>query len=624
MKAAALLADPSGLLSLPVRLATALIGVFALVLSLALRALAPGTPELPALAALCAWIVVALPVFAGAARGLLHRAPTLNPHYLDQFVALALLGCLAGGRYATGALVAVILVFGQILEERSVRGMREAVEGLGRLARVPARRLREKLVESVDADTLRPGDVLRVLPGELIPADARILLGSSAINQAAITGESLPVDAKPGDEVFAGTLNLSSPIEIETLRASGETVIGRVHAILAAAGEDRPLVARRVDACLRYYTPAVLLLTGIAWMLTRDLDRAVSVLVICLPCAFILSGPSVMVAALAVCSRHGILVKTPRHFETATKLDTVVFDKTGTLTEGRLTVAAVRALTEIPTAPALELAVQLASASQHPVARAIAKLAQPTVGPAEDVSEVPGRGLRGVIAGRVVLVGSPIWMQENGVTIINTSEETAGHRTVFTAIDGLPVLAFDLADTIRPEAKKVVATLAAAGLGHSLMLTGDHSAAARSIATAAGLSAWRAGCLPEEKRDAVLALRAEGRRVLVVGDGVNDAPALAAGDLGIALNHSGAHIAVQTADVALLHDDLRHLVDFVHISRRALNLVHQNLAVAGIFILVSLALTGLGLVGPLAAALLHEAGAFFVLINSSRLLRYES
>jgi heavy metal translocating P-type ATPase len=636
MKPAALLADPAGLLSLRVRLATALVATLALLLSLAFRVLFPGVPELPALAALFAWSVVALPVLAGALRGLFHTAQTLNPHYLDQFVALALLGCLAGQRYATGALVAIILVFGQILEERSVRGVREAVEGLGRLARVPARRLREGGVEeAVDTDRLGPGDQVRVLPGELIPADARVLEGLSAVDQSAITGESQPVDVRAGDEVFAGTLNLSGPLLLLTLRASGDTVIGRVRALLAAAGEDRPLVARRVDACLRYYTPAVLLLTGIVWMLSRDLDRAVSVLVICLPCAFLLSGPSVMVAALAVCSRHGVLVKTPRHFETATTLDTVVFDKTGTLTEGRLTVGEVLDLFS-DAAPvgaqetgraelARRLAIRLASTSQHPVARAIASLAGEAAlsSPVAEAREVPGRGLRGVLEGHEVLLGSAVWLEENGVRVAGF-EEAAGRRTVFAALDGHARIAFALGDTVRPEAREVVSALAAIGVTRALLLTGDHELAARSVAASVGLGEWRARCLPEEKLAAVRALRAEGRRVLVVGDGVNDALALSGGDLGVALNHSGAHIAVQTADVALLHDRLRNLVDFLRISRRALGLVHQNLLVAGVFIVVSLVLTALGLVGPLAAAFLHEAGAFFVLINSSRLLRHET
>ena len=624
MKAASLLAGEHGLLALPVRLGTALVATLALLLSVIFRMLRPDVPELAALAAFGAWVCVAPPVLVGAVRGLWHRGATLNPHYLDQFVALVLLACFAGERPATGALVAVILIFGQVLEERSVRGIREAVDGLSRIARVPARKLEGAAEELVDADTLQPGNRLRVLPGELVPADARVLSGASALNQAAITGESLPRDVCVGDEVFAGTLNLSGPLEIEVLRAAADTVIGRVHAILAAAGEDRPLVARRIDACLRYYTPAVLFITGITWIVTRDLDRAVAVLVISLPCAFILAGPCVMVAALAVCSRLGVLVKTPRHFETACRLDAVVFDKTGTLTKGQLSVAAARPLASLQSEPFINLAATLARRSQHPVAGAIAALAPISVQLAfEAVEEVPGRGLRGRVDGHSVLLGSAVWLEENSVAVEAPHEE-AGHRTVFAAVDGQAVLAFELLDALRPEAASVVRELAEAGLVHSVLLTGDHEPGARAVAAATGLTSWRARCLPEEKRAAVLELRAEGRRVLVVGDGVNDAPALAAGDLAVALNHSGAHIAVQTADVALLGDDLGRLVDFFAVSKRAMRLIYQNLAFAAVLILVSLVLTGLGLVGPLGAAVLHEAGAFFVLINSARLLRYEA
>lgn len=631
MKPAALLADHAGAPSLRTRLVTVLAAVFALLLSLLLRLLRPDAPELAALASLFAWLVVAAPVFTGAVRGLFEAGPGLNPHYLDQFVALALLGCLAGQRYATGALVAVILVFGQVLEERSVRGIREAVEGLGRLARVPARRVRpDGVAEPAEAETLHAGDRLRVLPGELVPADARVLSGTSAVDQAAITGESQPVDVRAGDEVFAGTLNLSGSLELETLRATGDTVIGRVHAILAAVGRDRPVSSRRVDACLRHYTPAVLMLTGIVWMLSLDLDRAVSVLVVCLPCAFLLSGPSVMVAALAVCSRYGILVKSPRHFETAVTLDAVVFDKTGTLTDGRLGVVSALLPDGRPppsaSAGPLILAAALARFSQHPVARAVARLAPESGAPApENVTEVPGRGLRGSFAGHSVLLGSATWLEENGVAPPPPpAAPPAGSRTVFFARSGRVELVVELVDALRAEAPDVVRDLVASGLTKTVLLTGDHEPAARAAAESAGIGEWRSRCLPTEKLAAVRTLRAEGRRILVVGDGVNDAPALAAGDLSVALNHSGAHIAVQTADVALLHDNLRHLVDFLRISRQSVHLVRQNITVSALFIAVSLALAGLGLTGPLASALLHEVGAIFVLINSARLLRYES
>ncbi len=627
----ALLPSDHGLLSLPVRLSTALLAALALLLSLLLRQLRAGQPELAGLCAFAAWAVICVPVFTGAVRGLFHTAKTLNPYYLDQFVAIVLLACLAGGRYATGSIVAIILIFGQLLEERSVRGIREAIEGLGRLSRVSARRIRNNLEEPADADTLQPGDRLRVLPGELIPADGRVLSGHSAVNQSAITGEALPADVAPGSTVFAGTLNLSGVIELETTRASSDTVIGKVRAILEAASTDRPLIARRLDTYLRYYTPAVLMLTAMVWILTRDLDRAVSVLVVCLPCAFVLAGPAVMVAALAVCARLGILVKTPRHFETASTLDTVVFDKTGTLTHGRLIVAETAACDPArPVSDFLALARQLATASQHPVARAIASFssanestsASPPA--ATDVQETPGRGLLGRIDNHIVLLGSAAWLRENKITPPPEPPESAGQRTVYAAIDGRPALRFLLSDSLRSEARDVVESLSTLGLTRAVLLTGDHAHSAEAIATATGIPRFVASCLPEEKSREVHALRAEGRRVLVVGDGVNDAPALAAADLSIALNNSGSHIAVQTADVAILQPDLRRLVHFLQISRRSLRLINQNLAVSTAIILLALLVSSLGLVGPLTAALLHETSAFFVLINSSRLLRFDA
>ncbi len=622
-----LLSSDGGLLSLPVRLSTALIALLALLLGWLLAQLRPGQPELAALFHLAAWLVIAVPVFTGALRGLFHTGATLNPCYLDQFVAIALLGCLAGGRYATGAFVAIILIFGQLLEERSVRGIREAVEGLGKLSRVSARRLRDGLEASVDASSLQPGERLRVLPGELIPADGTVLAGESAVNQSAITGEALPADVAPGATVFAGTLNLSGAIEIQTTRVAADTVIGKVRAILESAGTDRPLIARRLDAYLRYYTPAALMLTAIVWILTRDLDRAVSVLIVCLPCAFVLAGPAVMVAGLAVCARLGILVKTPRHFETACTLDTVVFDKTGTLTHGELTVDEITPCAPghaDPDAPALACA--LAASSQHPVARAIAQAAPASARPplVTEAKEQHGRGLSGRFQEKTLLLGSAAWLLDNHVVPPLGPSEAAGQRTVFLAIDGRVVLRFLLRDRLRAEAREVVAALGRLGLENTVLLTGDHAGSAATAASAAGISRVVADCLPEQKAAEVHALKATQRRVLVIGDGGNDSPALAAGDLGIALNNSGSHIAVQTADVAILQSDLRRVLHFLQISRRSLRLSHQNLALATGLILIALVVSGLGLVGPLTAAILHEAGAFIVLLNSARLLRFDA
>lgn len=614
------------LLSLPIRLSTALASAVSLLLGSILGQLRSTDPELAGLCFFAAWVVISFPVLVGASRGLFHQGQGLNPFYLDQFVAIVLLACLADGRYATGALVAIILIFGQLLEERSVRGIREAVEGLSRLSRVSARRIINGCEELADAEALLPGECVRVLPGELIAVDGRVLRGHSAIDQSAVTGESMPVDVGPESHVFAGTLNLSGLIEVETTRVAADTVIGRVCGILESVHEDKPLLARRVDVYLCYYMPAVLMLTAITWILTKDLSRAVSVMVICLPCAFILAGPAVMVAALAVCARLGILVKSPRHFETATTLDTVVFDKTGTLTRGRLAVDRVDAMGNLSVKDALPLARSLASASQHPVARAVA--GHLNEAPAEGaagltgVIEVAGRGIRGQLDGRDVMIGSAVWLDECGVTLEAGPELGPDSRTVYFVLENQVVLRFGLTDTVRPEARGVVEDLAASGISQTLILTGDHQLAASSVALAVGIADFQAGCLPEQKLAEVRALKRAGRRVLVVGDGVNDALALAAGDLGVAINHSGGHIAVQTADVAILQDNLHRLTEFVQISQRSLRLLNQNLVVSSVIIVAALLLSVLGLMGPLAAALLHEATAFFVLINSARLLRF--
>ncbi len=632
-----LLAQEGGLLSLPVRLASAVVAGLCLILGGLLLAWRPGAPEVANLFFMLGWLAVTGPVLLGAIRGLRYAGEALNPYYLDLFVALVLVACLSGGRLVTGSVVAMILIFGQILEERSVRGIREVIEALGKLSRLHARRVRDGVETAVEAEAVEPGDLVRIWPGERLPTDGVVVRGSSVIDQSTITGESLPKDVGPGDEVFAGTMNLSGQLEIETTRVAESTVIGRVQAILAAAQGDKPLISRRIDLFLKYYTPAVLMLSGMTWILTQSLDRAVSVLVVSLPCAFLLAGPSVIVASLAVCARLGILVKSPRFFEVASTIDAAVFDKTGTLTEGRLAVLSVDWVVPLGVAGGAALAPPewlpvLAGSSQHPVAQAVAselgrlgggqregRLAGPVL---DDLREVPGRGLGARWRGQVVLLGSAAWLSENGLHPPEMTEN-ADVRVVFAAAGGAISAIFFLQDTLREEAPEVVRQLAGFGVSETHLLTGDHAAAAARVAGQCALTSWRANCLPEEKRAAVLALREGGRGVMVVGDGVNDAPALAAGHLSVAISHSGSHLAVQTADVALLNGNLWRLIDFTSVSRRALRLINQNLVLAVIFIAVSLVMTFLGWIGPLTSALLHEISTVLVIANSARLLRYE-
>ena len=346
-----------------------------------------------------------------------------------------------------------------------------------------------------------------------------------------------------------------------------------------------------------------------------------------MPCAFVLASPTAMVAALAVASRLGILVKGARFFEAANTVDTVVFDKTGTLTTGRLRLVDLQPAAGFTADTLLALAAAVESHSTHPVARAIVAAAGPR--PAarvelDDAEEAHGLGMKARVSGRAVLVGRRSWLQAKGVTL--PAEDAASPvvaSAIYVAVDGAHAGTLFLADTLRPEALAAVAELRAAGIRRVVMLTGDHPTVAAAIAREAGLEEWRAHCLPAEKLAEVRRLKAEGRRVLVVGDGVNDAPALAAGDLGVAMGALGSSVAIQTADVALMSGDLRNLPRFLVLSRRTLGIVNQNLLWGLGFIAIFVALSAAGVVSPIGAAVLHEFGAFFVILNSARLLRFD-
>ncbi len=622
--------------ALHLRLVLVALGLLCLALSLAAKWLRPDQADVFSLWAMLGLGLAALPVLFDSLTSLKADGFEATKYYMDQFVALAILACFATGQYATGTIVAAILIVGQMLEEHTTLGVEEAVNSLLKLSRVKARLISSGSQPStlnsqrgsasaetlVDAASLRTGDRVRALPGDTIAADGVIATGLTTLDQASITGESLPVDAAPGSVVYAGTTNLTGAIEFTVSRTGTDTVIGRVTSIVDEAKTSRAPVMRLIDEYTRYYMPLVLIIAGFVLFFTHNVDRAIAVIIVAMPCAFVLASPSAMVAALAVASRLGVLVKSSRFFEAAQSIDTVVFDKTGTLTTGRLRVTALQPAPGLTEENLLALAASLEAHSTHPIARAILAEAEQRKIAFDHtlrIEEIAGRGLRGggLIAGR------RSWLEEQGVLIPADFNDTAAASTLYLARDGQFAGAILFADTIRPEAAAAIAALRRLGIEEFVMLTGDRAAVAAVIAREAGITRFRADCLPEEKLAEVRALKAAGRRVLVIGDGVNDAPALAAGDLGVAMGALGSDIAIKTADVALMGSDLRHLPRWIALSDRTLRIINQNLLWGFAFIALFVALSAFGVISPILAAVLHEFSAFFVIFNSARLLRFD-
>jgi len=608
------------------RLTLVLLGGVCLILSGILRWLRPDQVDLAVTWAMLGAIITALPILRDALLGFRSKAFANTEFYMNQFITLAVIACFVTQQYVVGGVVAIILLLGHILEDRSMLGTNEAINSLLRLSRVSARRLRDGVEEEVDAESLGEGEIVRVRPGDTMPADGLVLNGFSTVNQATITGESLPVEVEAGGTVFAGTSNLTGLIEIKVTKTGTQTVLGRVKEIVEEAQQTRAPIVRLTEEYARYYMPLILLIAGFVLFFTKDVQRAISVIVVSIPCTFVLAGPSAMVAALAAASRMGILVKSVRFFEVANDIDTVVFDKTGTLTTGELRVAAIAPSDGMAENELLALVAAVEQHSTHPIARAVVAAAQDRqleIADAEDVQEEHGHGLLGRVGQFDVVVGRATWLKAQAIDIPkkqkNFDDLSALHIGVNRKLAGI----IYLSDTVRAEAKGVSADLREGGVDHLMMLTGDRRTVAESIAEHVGMTEFEADCLPERKQDAVRKLKTDGRKVMVVGDGVNDAPALAAGDLSMAMGALGSDVAIQTADIALMASDLRRVPHFLALSDKTLRIINQNMLCGFVFIGAAIVLSGVGLIPPIAAAFVHEFGAFFVIFNSARLLRFE-
>ena len=580
------------------------------------------------LLALIGALVIAAPILIDTITAIRARGFEATQFYMDQYVILALGACLATGKYITGGIVAIILVVGQMLEERTVVGVEMALSRLRELSKVRARRVTEAGVEEeTESEHLEVGDRIRVRPGDVIPADATVLTGRSLVNQASITGESLPVEIEPGKEIFAGTTNLDGLIEAEVTGAGANTLVSKVQQIIEGAKNSEAPIIRMAEDYARYYTPLVLLIAACVFFFTQDIDRAIAVLIVSIPCAFVLASPSAMVAAIAVASRLGMLVKSARNLEVGHGIDTVVFDKTGTLTKGNLSVEEVilhRASRGYSNDSLLAIAGAMEQHSSHPVAQAICTASEHLDRPPlEDLKEISGRGLSARVGADTVLLGRLSWLAESGVELASSGLETARFSLVGLAVNGRHEATLALVDELKPEAAEAIAKLREVGIQHFVMLTGDREPVAREIAAQVGIVSYRSECLPEDKLAEIERLKSEGHRILVVGDGLNDAPALAAGDLSVAMAALGNDVAIHTAGVALMQNDLRRLPDLLELSYRTVNTINQNLLCGFIFIIIAITLSAAGFVNPIVAAFFHEFSAFFVIFNSARLLRFD-
>lgn len=601
------------------KLSIALIGGFFIVNSFILEWLVPGQVFSARLSAIIGSVILAFPIMVTALKDIYY-----GKIYMNELVALAILAAFTGGDFQTAGIISFFLLLTIIIESRTASGAQRSIEELIKLTPSTARKILNGKEIDVEALDLKLGDVIRVRPGENFPVDGRIIVGESTVNQASITGESLPVDKELGDDVFAGTQNLTGIVDIQVTKVGEDTTLGKVkEMILAAEGSKSPIV-RIIDRYAGYYTPTVLMIAGVTWWFTQDMERVITLMVIACPCAIVLATPTAVVAAVAAAARLGILIKNVSHLELAAKIRAFVFDKTGTLTDGVLSVARLNPFDNIAPAELLKVAAIAEQHSNHPTAIALQKLAVEAgikVVEVTEFSETHGKGVQAIIDGQKCYVGRAAWLNTVGVdTTVAAEQEDHGMSVVYVARDGKLLGWIGFKDKLRKDAAKIITDLKILGVKHCAMVTGDRRSVAEAVAASLNIDEFESECLPESKVAYVEKIK-QHARVAVVGDGVNDAPALAAGDLGIAMGAIGSDIAINSASIALMTNDLRRIPMLVYLSRKSRIIINQNLFIGMLFVFGGMILSVFGWMTPIWAAVLHTLSTLMIIFNSARLVR---
>ncbi|MNR78883.1 putative cadmium-transporting ATPase [compost metagenome] len=556
---------------------------------------------------------------------------------MNALMTLGITGAVLIGEWAEAGLIAFLYAVSNWLEAATMERTRNAIQGLLDLAPQVATVRRSGQELTLPVAQVAVGDVLIVKPGEKVAMDGTVLAGSSLLDQAPITGESMPVPKEPGSEVFAGSLNGSGALEVTVTKRIEDTTLAKIIHMVEAAQSRKASVQTFVDRFARWYTPAVL---GVATLLavlpplmggswSDWLYRALALIVLACPCALVVSTPVALVAGIGNAARRGVLIKGGTHLEAAASVQAVAFDKTGTLTAGRPEVRTILPLGDRSPETVIRLAAAVEARSEHPLAAAILRHADkpgaaPTIG--QDFEAIVGHGAKATIDGKTLLVGSPRFFEQQGHALAILDEKLtamqAEGQTVVLLGDAHEIYGLiGIADPVRPEARHVVSQLKRLGIGSVVMITGDNARTARAIADVTGVDAVQADLLPADKVTAVRDLEARHGRVVMVGDGINDAPALASAHLGVAMGAAGTDVAIETADVALMADDLRQLPFTLHLSRQTMRIIRQNIVFAlGVKAIATL------LVFPgwltLWMAVLSDMGAtVLVILNGMRLLR---
>lgn len=570
------------------------------------------------------WAAVAIGLYPLVKTGLIDLF-TERKIGTEIFVTIATLVAVSGGETVAGAVLMVIILIAEFIAELNTDRARASIKSL--IGSVPQTALvrdngRERTVPIAEVEA---GQIVLVRTGDKIPVDGLVIGGSGAVNQAPITGESVPQDKVEGAQVFAGTIVESGAIDVRTSKVGGDTIFSRIVALVENAESERAPVQKLADKVAGWLIPIVLIFLIGVFLVTRDVSKVVTLLIFTSPAELGLATPLVMIAAIARAARNGILIKGGLYLELLAKVDAVVFDKTGTLTANRPEVVQIRSFDPTLTEDdILRFAAAADRRSAHPLARAVVDEAARRdidVPEPQSFEQLQARGVKAAVDGKMVLVGNPALLHEAGVVVDRAVDET-GRTPVHVAVEGRLVGVIFIADTLRPGARETITALKGGGVKRIVMLTGDNAATAKTIADSLGIDEVKADLMPEGKVTAIAEMQKQGLKVAMVGDGVNDAPALARAEVGIAMGGGGTGAALEAADIALMTDDLNKIVAARNLARRAYRTIQENLWVGvGVVHVAGIAAALMGWIGPIQAAFIHLGPDVMVFLNSVKLLR---
>lgn len=544
----------------------------------------------------------------------------------DVLVSLALIASVCIHEDFAAGEVAFIMQLGGLLEDLTVAKARAGIEKLVHLTPQTARVLADGAEKIVPAEEVSVGDRIRVLPGETVPVDGVILSGQTSINQAVMTGESLPVDKTVGDEVSSGTVNQFGAFEMEATKIGKDSSIQRMIRLVQSADADKAKIVGLADRWATWIVVIALSAAGLTWLFSGEIIRAATILVVFCPCALVLATPTAIMAAIGNATKHGFLVREGDALERLAEVNKITFDKTGTLTYGTPVVTAVKSVSAYSTDEIYCYAAATEKLSEHPLGKAIVRCYAKEVPAVSDFHMEPGEGVSARVEDKVIYAGNEKLFDKLGIAVSDAGEAeqytNQGSTVIYVAIDQTLAGYIVLSDTVREESRQMIDQLNNLGIT-PVLLTGDHENAASFIAGKLGIKDYKANCLPEDKLETIGTMQTSGDAVCMIGDGINDAPALKKANVGIAMGGVGSDIAVDAADIALVDDEIKELPHLLALSKRMMTTIKINLtfSMSLNFLAITLAITGL--LGPVVGALVHNAGSVAVIINSALLLKWK-